>query len=391
MVSSRDFYKDINGFSGFSNAFDVRYHHAVPDDWCVVLADVKGSTQAVAQGRYKDINVVGASCIIAVLNAVKGVEVPYVFGGDGASFLVPEVLMPDVAVALLGARDMARDAFGIDLRVGAVGVSTIMQAGKSLKVSKYCVSEVIDIAMFHGGGLAYAEDIIKADEGGSLYGVQKWIKDGVFTKEADFTGLECRWNPVAARKDDIVTLMVSTRRGDDVYQRVMEGIDAIYGESDDYKPVHQDGLSLSFNPESLRQEHRVQTSSKGLFSRVIYGMKMAFECVLGAVLFKFDLNAAGVEGRKYVRDVALNTDFQKFDDMLRVILDSTNDQTKELMRLLEEGYHAGDLFYGANVSASTMMTCLIFERTEKHLHFVDGMAGGYTMAAKAMKAQMSKV
>ena len=50
---------------------------------------------AIEAGRYKDVNVIGASIIISVLNAVGEVDLPYTFGGDGAALLVPESVLPD--------------------------------------------------------------------------------------------------------------------------------------------------------------------------------------------------------------------------------------------------------------------------------------------------------
>jgi hypothetical protein len=34
------------------------------------------------------------------------------------------------------------------------------------------------------------------------------------------------------------------------------------------------------------------------------------------------------------------------------------------------------------------MTCLVFERDGRQVHFVDGADGGYTLAAKKMKERM---
>ena len=48
---------------------------------------------------------------------------------------------------------------------------------------------------------------------------------------------------------------------------------------------------------------------------------------------------------------------------------------------------AGVLRYGMNVSETALMTCLVTSPTGGlHVHFVDGGDGGYTSAAKAMKA-----
>ena len=45
------------------------------------------------------------------------------------------------------------------------------------------------------------------------------------------------------------------------------------------------------------------------------------------------------------------------------------------------------LRYGMNVSDTALMTCLVTSTNEGlHVHFVDGGGGGYTNAAKSLKA-----
>ncbi len=122
--------------------------------------------------------------------------------------------------------------------------------------------------------------------------------------------------------------------------------------------------------------------------RLMYGAKMRVENMLGTILLAFDWSMVGFEGKKYAEDVVANTDFQKFDDTLRMVLDSDKAQVDRLHAYLELEHEKGNLFYGISASDSAMLTCLIFERDENHIHFVDGQAGGYTMAAKDMKQQM---
>ena len=388
MRTTHNFFNDMEAVAGFSNVFDSRHHVGVPEDWHVVIADVKGSTEAVSKGHYKSVNMVGASCIIAVLNEVGDIDIPYVFGGDGASFLIPEHLMEAVSLALMDTKSMAMDVFGLDLRVGAICVSDLLKAGKSLQVSKYKVSDMIHIAMFHGGGMACAEGLVKGEQSGDAYGLEKYTH-GKSPKKANFDGLECRWDPVMAKKDQIVTLMVESRQNYTVYNEVMVEIDNIFGSAEEYRPVKVDNMKLSLNSKSLEQELGVKTRSGNVFQRIGYLMKMKIENMLAMLLIKLDVTVSGFEGKKYVADAAKNTDFQKFDDTLRVILDSSHAQAEALLSYLSQRHEDGDLFYGVSISSSVMMTCLIFERAENHLHFVDGMAGGYTVAAKNMKEQIN--
>ena len=46
--------------------------------------------------------------------------------------------------------------------------------------------------------------------------------------------------------------------------------------------------------------------------------------------------------------------------------------------------------YGVHLLDSALMTCLLFDLKESsYLHFVDGADGGFTFAARAMKAQIA--
>ena len=90
----RNFYANLPLFTRFEDVTHAENYTEVPSGWWVLIGDVVGSTQAIEVGRYKEVNVVGASIIIAVLNAAGDIDLPYSFGGDGAALLVPEAVLP---------------------------------------------------------------------------------------------------------------------------------------------------------------------------------------------------------------------------------------------------------------------------------------------------------
>ncbi len=309
------------------------------------------------------------------------------FGGDGASFVVPPTAVKPVASAIQGTREMAADVFGLTLRAGIVPITEIQSAGHKTNIAKYKLSEKIMIAMFDGDGLAYAEDLIKDPEKEDQYDIRNRIES--YSPTADFSGLECRWNPVRATRGEILTLMVRATGADSagIYQDLFVKVQDIYGEKENYRPTKQESLSLAFQPKYLKQEHGVQTHTGNIFQRCLYALKMGFEAVLGTMLFNFDISIADVEGKKYVSDLVLNTDFQKFDEMLRMVMDSHPKQTSELIEYLDTQYRQGKVYYGVHTAKEALLTCLILDRHEKHIHFIDGASGGYALAAKNMKEQ----
>jgi len=81
-----------------------------------------------------------------------------------------------------------------------------------------------------------------------------------------------------------------------------------------------------------------------------------------------------------------NTDYLKFDGALRMVVDVSRPQKERLLKTLEDLYHTGEIFYGHHADPCALLTCYI-QGPHKHLHFVDAGGGGYTMTAKALKAQ----
>src|SRR5512138_1061506 len=83
------FYSSLPVFRDFTHVMDPGLFRPLPDDWMVGTADIVQSTKAIAENRYKAVNMAGASVIVAVTHALQDREFPFVFGGDGASFAVP--------------------------------------------------------------------------------------------------------------------------------------------------------------------------------------------------------------------------------------------------------------------------------------------------------------
>ena len=87
-VSPDRFYSGLPIFRDFTHVMDPALFRPLPDDWVVGTADIVQSTRAIAENRYKAVNMAGASVIVAVTHALDDREFPFVFGGDGASFAV---------------------------------------------------------------------------------------------------------------------------------------------------------------------------------------------------------------------------------------------------------------------------------------------------------------
>src|SRR5271165_6801064 len=156
-----DYYASLPVFDNFADAVKTKNYRPLPDDWVIGFSDVVGSTQAIAQGRYKAVNMVGAGVIAAVANAVNRRPFPFVFGGDGASLAVSGADAPAAAAALAGMAVFARSEFGFELRVATIPVREIRAGGRDVRVARFAASTHCLYAMFAGGGLMWFEQEAK--------------------------------------------------------------------------------------------------------------------------------------------------------------------------------------------------------------------------------------
>src|SRR5215470_2038941 len=155
--STRDFYARLPVFRDFAQVADETCFRPLPGDWIVGVADVEQSTKAIRENRYKAVNMAGAAVIASIANALRGRDFPFVFGGDGASFAVP----PEDAVlarrALAETATWVSEDLALGLRIGMVSVADIRAQGADVRVARYMPSANVSIAMFSGGGVAWAD------------------------------------------------------------------------------------------------------------------------------------------------------------------------------------------------------------------------------------------
>ncbi len=385
-MPTRHFYSDLPVLTEFVQITDHHSFVAVPDDWLIVITDIIGSTRAIEQGLYKDVNLLGACSIVSVLNIADEVDIPFVFGGDGASLLIPPTLLDETTRALRAIQTLAKEEFALSLRVGIVPVWVAVSAGCPVNIAKLEISENYRQAVLMGGGLTYATDLVKDSATAHLYRLNSLSS----SSPANFSGLECRWQDIPSRYGETVSLLVLATRNEE-YRNVIEQIQLIYGAGDRHNPIAHDHLSLSFSPIKLLKETKICAPTNHWLSKLKYLIKIQFENLLGQLFMKLKLNVGGTDWGKYQDVVAAATDYRKFDDILRMVIAGDAQQREKLTDYLEQKYRSGKLVYGLHVSDRALLTCLVFDRNGRQVHFVDGADGGYCIASKEMKARMTSV
>lgn len=387
---SVNFYRNLPVMLSFAEVTDGRLHADVPANWWVVIADVVGSTHAIEAGAYKKVNTVGVACIAAVVNVDRSIDLPFVFGGDGATFAVPDLLHERVMMALRSAQQLAREEFGLVLRVGLVRVGELVDQDYRIKLGKVQLSPHVTQPVLSGRGWEEAERRVKTPGASGVKSVEE--RNG--PASASFEGFECRWQGVPHFRGHKLSLLVAAISPDAAtnlhsYQRVFSQIESIYGDVAQYHPLRADKMRLTFNPRLLSHEWRVRSRQHGVWRAATYFLGMMFRNLAGRYLFARDLDTETVRWSRYLDDMVGNSDFRKFDGKLRMVMDGSDRQSEQLQCYLESEYRAGQLVYGMHKSREALVTCIVQSYNGNHLHFVDGSDGGYALAARELKRRLS--
>src|SRR3954466_14370847 len=331
------FYSGIPVFRGFTSLMDPALYSPLPDDWSVGVADIVDSTKAIAAQRYKAVNMAGAAVIAAVTNALEGREFPFVFGGDGASFAGAPGDLEPAREALAATATWVREDLDLGMRVALVPVSAIRAQGLDVRVARFGPSANLSYAMFSGGGLNWADAAMKRGEFA--------ITEAPAGTQPDLSGLSCRFEVIPASRGLILSVLVMPARGADpsAFRKVIEDVIHLVERSPDSgRPVPPQGPPLKWPPQGLDYEARAARGGP-LFKRragvLVYTL-------FAYLLMRFDIKIGGFVPKVYKRQVVENSDFRKYDDGLRMILDCTPELERALSDCLATAARDRVVHYG---------------------------------------------
>ena len=376
-AGAADFYSRLPIFEGFANIMDPARYQPLPDDWLIGLTDVVSSTQAIEDGHYKAVNTAGASVIAAITNALHGRKFPFVFGGDGASFAVAGSDGDLAREALAATAAWTRDDLELELRAALVPVSDVKRQGLNVSVARFAPSTNVSFAMFTGGGLAWAERALKSG---------RFAVPPRRGNAPDLCGLSCRWNDMPATRGLILSLVVApVAQGDPAFRTLVEDLlRELEASPDVARPVPDGAPGVGWPPPGLDLEAHASRARGESFS--LRRMKVLLSTLIAYVVLKLGIRFDGFDPAVYRRQVVENSDFRKFDDNLRMTLDCTPALADAIEARLAAARAANVARFGLHRQPAAIMTCIVPSIEESdHVHFVDGAAGGYALAAKQLK------
>ena len=385
-ANAASFFAQLPVHRDFEAMTHAENYAPLPDDWWVGAADIAGSTALVAAGRYRDVNTIGAAVICAQVNAIARLDIgvasagdlPFVFGGDGAVFAVPERARDASRGALAAMRRWAQDVHGVELRAARRRVSDIRADGYDVRVARFGAGAV-SYAMFEGGGARHLEDDMK--RGRHLVAV---APTGA---KPDLSGLSCRWQPVRSRHGRIVSLIVKPAEDADE-----AALDALYAQVNEIArgleraghPLPEEGPRWPLVARGLRAEHAAPSPAATPLRRAA---SAAAANAFAWMLDRTGRSAGRFDPRHYARVLSTNADFRKISDGLMMTLDCDGITRGRLRAVLERARADGLVRFGMSEGGEAMVTCIVPSAVaDDHIHFVDGADGGYTLAAERMDA-----
>jgi hypothetical protein len=362
----------------FAGVVDAGNYRPLPDGWALAAADVVGSTQAIAEGRYKAVNMAGAAVIAAIQNAVGRREVPFVFGGDGAIVAVEPDEHDLARDALAAVQTWVTEELQLGLRAAVVPVDEIRAAGHDVRAARFELAPGVSYAMFAGGGANWADREMKAG--------RFLVPAAPSGTRPDLAGLSCRFRPVAARNGTIISIIAVPREDADATSfasLVAEILAVLARQERDGHPLPVTGPEFRWPPAGVGLEVSALRRGRRLLGRA----RVLMEAGVARMSDRRDRVIAGFDARQHTADVALNSDFRKYEDGLKLTVDVSPNVCEEIEAILVRAAQGGVCRFGLHRQDEALVTCIVPSHTDRaHMHFVDGAAGGYALAASMLKA-----
>ena len=355
----------------------------VPKSWSIVVTDIENSTNAVANGYHNDVNLSATGSIITVLNTLKTLEnkvkIPYFFGGDGSTFIVPNAVLKPILSALNNYSRHIKKTAQLNLRVGYLEVEKVYANNITLRITKLRHNPYLTTPVVLGNGIKYAERIIK----------ERFKTSDSFGKKTiplNLEGMECRWDEVYPNQTDkkVICLLVDCtdeKKQAEIYGIIMKEIDLVFGKLEKRNPISIHKLKLNTSLERIRKEMYAKIGKYQINYLIINWLLT----LIGKYYFRFFKL-----GKLYKLRVTQLSDTIMLDGFLNTVISGTNEQVNKLKILLNNLELNNKIIYGIHITHASIMSCYIEDRAEKHVHFVDGTEGGYTSAAIMFKEKLKK-
>lgn len=380
-----NFYAQLTPLTRLADVADAHRYKPLPLDWHLVLTEVGNAVQAIREGRYREVSLVGAASIAALLNLADTTEIPFLYRGNGAILAIPAWMAEPAQLALGALQTLARQVFDLELRAGVIPVVDLAAAGQPVRVARLAHTDRSPQAAF-SGGLAYAERLIEDPRRGVTYRVPPTDEiDAV-----DLHGLECRWQDLRSPYGEIVSLLaapaphMSAEQAAMTLRDLITLIEGIYGRGGGGRLLEVESLRIRFDPRILCSEVRMR-APRGYLGRLVYLSRVWTSHLLERI---YQIGRTSRSDERHMQVVHAPLD-GTYDNALRIILAGAPHQRDQLEASLRSQFERGNLAYGLHVSDRAMLIRLVLDRKGWQVYWIDGADGGYTLANRDLKARLA--
>ena len=383
MKNSYKFYNELPKYTAELGKFlkQESCFIGVPKDWYVIVADVENSSEAVANGLHNDVNFTATGSITTVLNRLKNVDpqlrIPYFFGGDGATFIVPPQVVEDVVDKLHIYSNHVLKVMKLTLRVGSVILEDIYKEHSVLRIAKLKQNNYLTTPVVLGNALKAAESQIKNSFNSSPVTLKK-------ETSLNLKGMECRWDEIYPNSEEnkVICLLVACNEESkqaEIYNKIFNELDFVFGNLSERNPITVPRLKLNTSLQKIRKE---MYACLGRYNKK-YLLQNWLVTFFGKYYFKFFK-----DGKKYLYKVTQLSDTIMLDGSINTVFAGNDQQINQLRVYLDSLEAAGEIIYGIHITRASIMSCFIEDRDRKHIHFIDGTEGGYTAASVVLKQKL---
>jgi hypothetical protein len=164
-----------------------------------------------------------------------------------------------------------------------------------------------------------------------------------------------------------------------VFQKVMNKMDDLYGPPSNRQPI-------SIARLKFKTTFGLVTEMRARLGRIkILALCKNWLVNLGALVY-----FRTQKGKTYLKRLVEMSDTLVLDGKINTVISGTTKQRSDLQQFLDELERSGEIIYGLHVSTDSVMSCYVRDLQDDHIHFVDGSEGGYTQAARQLKAKLNK-
>jgi hypothetical protein len=377
MPLTENFFESLTPTNGLGAAKKQEVCVAVPENFFLFITDVKGSTEAIRAGKYRDVNVAGALCIMAIINSEYYRKIPFIFGGDGVMFLVPENALSLFSDLMCAVRQFTQAVLNMELRVGIVPIQTLYQAGKQLAIGKLSFGHGGCLAIFEGNGIEFAENLVKMPASDYLLPATH-----ITHTEVNFEGFFCPFADIPSEQGNVMALIIKPMQMN--WHDISKELFGYIGDENLHHPLDANALSINKTAHNIDLNAAVVSGKNSGF---LYHLE---QLVVKTKLLRLNRTAMKVKIAQAVRSNMMPaSDYQKYDGNYKIVFRCSTETIERVIQWLTQHEQQGSFLFGYHLTNRSIMTCLFDGKgDDRELHLIDAADGGYALAAAMLKQKL---